>query len=276
MNVIALRPAPFLTALSIPAAALLLTGCQARAADAPGLEKVPSLSVPRAITPPVIDGALEDSCWAQAQVIAGLVPSIEPTSVIPPSPTTVRVLWDAEFLYVGFECVSGGLFFTGKNKHDDKLHLEEVCEVFLDGFGDGRQYIEVQVNPAGVNLDAMHVLTRPPEYTKQMRFTEEFANKDRWLFKEWEMEGLRTAAKPTPSGWTAELAIPAAAVMKRKGSPVFFPTPVRANFIRYEHPVSKETGKREFVAQSWSTILLGCPHLSPGRMGFLNLREAVQ
>jgi len=265
---------PFLACLACFAGLLFLPGCQTvHDPAASRLESLPSLRAPRTATPPVIDGSLDDRCWARAATISGLKPSLEPTSAIPPSPTTVRVLWDSGFLYVGFECVSRDIFFTGRNKHDDKLYLEEVCEVFLDGMGDARQYIEVQVNPAGVNVDAMHVLTRRPDYTRQMRFTAKFGATDRWLFKEWEMEGLRTAARLTAAGWSAEFAIPAEAIMKRRGAKAFSPVRLRANFVRYEHPLSKAAGKRAFVPQSWSTVLLGCPHISPARMGFLNLVE---
>jgi hypothetical protein len=52
-----------------------------------------------------------------------------------------------------------------------------------------------------------------------------------------------------------------------------FPIQLRANLVRYECPVSESTGKRELVAQSWSTVILGCPHISPARMGVLRLME---
>jgi hypothetical protein len=203
-----------------------------------------------------------------------LLPPIPETDAVrqDPQSTRVRVLWDPQYLYVSFDCRSNNVFFSGTKSHDDMLFKEDAVEVFIDGFGDGRQYIEVQVNPAGVNFDAMHVVIAPPETTHGERFSQAFCDSGNWLsFPEWTMKGLRTAARRTHTGWTAELAIPADTIMKRKGSAVFFPTGLRANFVRCDHPASGPNGKRELTPQNWSPVLFGCPHISPTRMGRLQL-----
>ncbi|MCG3147894.1 MAG: hypothetical protein PCFJNLEI_01335 [Verrucomicrobiae bacterium] len=239
----------------------LAIGCQ----TPDRLGRLPALAVPRSPTPPVIDGNLGDECWQRAAVIPSLLPAYQHT--VPPQPTTVRVLWDAKNLYFSFDCVDADVFCTGTKRHDDALYEEDVCEVFIDGFGDGRQFIEIQVNPAGVNLDLMYLFTKAAEYTPEMRFTPQLCDTDRWKFLEWDLPGLRTAARRTATGWSAELAIPAPPIMKRLGRTDFFSTTIRANFVRYDW-----AGK-ELQQQSWSTVLLGNPHNSPARMGHLHLKD---
>lgn len=244
-------------------------------------EGVPSLQVPRATTPPAIDGRLDDEPWRGAATIAGLLPSRgEDTAArIAKTPTTVRVLWDPGYLYVAFECVDDAVYTTGDSRPRDQIYREDVCEVFLDGVGDGRQYLEVQSSPAGRNFDVLYLYSREPEYTPQMRLTEEFCRADRWKFPGWEVKGLRTAGRKLVRrgkevGWTVEIAIPAGPIMKRRGREGFFPTEIRANFVRYDWPPSDSDGKRELLQQNWSPVLLGCPHISPSRMGRLNLVES--
>lgn len=261
-------------------ALLCLAGCRTTSVIVPEskvLGAVPALAVPQTAVPPVVDGLLSDPAWQEAAVIPVLFPALAldrgPIAVLP---TTVRVLWDEHYLYIGFECVDNDVYYTGARKHDDLLFTEDVCEVFLDGVGDGRQFVEVQVNPEGVNLDLMYVFTKAAEYTPEWRLTPELCRTDRWKFLEWEMTGLRTAARKTATGWTAELAIPAEAVIKRKGSAVFFPTEIRANLIRYDWTAPRAGSPREIVQQNWSPVLLGNPHNSPARMGRLNLTAPLK
>ncbi|OGV41422.1 MAG: hypothetical protein A2X48_09290 [Lentisphaerae bacterium GWF2_49_21] len=242
-------------------------------------EGIPSLIVPRAETAPVIDGKLDEPAWSGAAVIKGLHPSRGESyrDRIGKIPTTVRVLWDENFLYVSFECVDDDIYSSGKLKHDDDLYKEDVCEVFIDGKGDGRQFVEIQANPDGVNLDLMYVFTGDPEYTSELRMTSEFCDKNRWGFREWNMEGLRTAGSRISRdgkivGWNVEMAIPAAAVVKRQGLKNFAPMEIRANFLRYSWPVDEKTGKRDLLHMNWFPVLKGCPHISQSSMGRLVLR----
>ena len=257
-----------------------MTGCRTVPVNQPEVKvlgTIPTLTVPRAATAPVIDGSLTDAVWETAAVIPALLPAWRAQGrQLAMLPTTVRVLWDEHFLYVGFECTDDDIYCTGTLKHDDLLYREDVCEVFLDGVGDGRQFVELQANPDGTNLDLMYVFTKEAAYTSEMRLTPELCTRDRWQFLEWEMKGLRTAGKRIlqdgkVTGWSVAMAIPAEPIMKRKGSAVFIPTEIRANFIRYDHPLSQKAGQRDLVQMNWSPVLLGNPHNSPARMGRLDL-----
>jgi hypothetical protein len=241
--------------------------------DKPTLPSVPSLLVPHTDVAPEIDGDTSDEVWQRAALIRQLYPARGATSPAETNiqTTTVRVLWDESFLYVAFDCVDDDVYCSGTLKHDDDVYKEDVCEVFLDGKGDGRQYVEIQVAPNGVNLDLMYVLSSDSELGPDFRLSEKVMSRERWGFRGWEMEGLKTAGKITPEGWSAELAIPAESVMKRLGSKTFFPAEIRAHFMRYDWiPVSKEE-ERRLIQQNWSPVPHGNPHNSPALMGRLIL-----
>lgn len=234
---------------------------------------VPSLDVPRAETAPVIDGKLDDPAWAGAAVINGLLPSMggKYQDKIDKVPTTVRLLWDRDYLYVSYECTDDDILAT-MTERDSLLYNEDVCEVFVDPKGDGCQYFEVQVSPNNVIFDIIHMTTAEPKYTRELRFTPEFCKTDRWVFAEWNMEGLKTAAIRTGKGWNCEIAIPAKHIMKRFGKEKLEPCELRANFMRYDHQPNQKTGKRELVHMNWAPVQHGCPHISPAAMGILYLK----
>ena len=93
-----------------------------------------------------------------------------------------------------------------------------------------------------------------------------------WEDTAFTMEGLVNAAKITPKGWIADVAIPAAAILRRTGGHDLVPGTLRVNFIRYQWPLIH--GKRLMVALNWSRVRQGCPHISPAAMGFVDLQTA--
>lgn len=239
---------------------------------------MPSLDVPRLTNPPVIDGNLNEPAWQKAALIERLKPHRGAVSQdrLRAIPTTVRVAWDENFLYVAFECRDDEIDVDGKARRDSDLFLHDVCEIFLDGMGDGRQYIEVEISPAGQVMDILHLLSAPPEYTGAERLTPLCVARDLWSLREWDMEGLRAASGRIGShekvaGWTVEVAIPASSVMRRRGRSTFVPGELRANFIRYDWEREAPSGSRGFTQANWTQVEHGCPHISAAVMGRLNL-----
>lgn len=253
-------------------AVMLLCSCAA----VPVTKDRPELTVPHAAIPPVIDGTVSDPEWTKAGVIKGLKPCLggKYQDKIDMVPTEIRVLWTEDFLYVAFICIDDDIVAT-MTEHDDLLYKEDVSEVFLDPYGDGRQYFELQVSPNNVVLDKMFVLSAEPEYTDKLRFKPTF--KDNWGFLEWNFSDLQTATAPLLKdgkkiGWTTEMAIPAKLLAKRYGKEKLFPTTMRANFMRYDWQPDKN-GKRKMIHMNWSPVQHGCPHISPAAMGYLKLEE---
>ena len=100
-----------------------------------------------------IDGALTDAAWRSADVVELLTTD---TGEKPHQPTEVRMLWDSEYLYVGFLCHDQDIWGTIR-EHDAPIYNEEVVEVFLDPDCDLRTYIELEVSPLNTLFDAFVV-----------------------------------------------------------------------------------------------------------------------
>lgn len=241
-------------------------------------EELPVIAVQFTTQPPAIDGALEDSCWRNAFVINELQPRINGKNQeqVGSHPTQIRLLRDADNLYLSFTCMDDDIYTTGSIPHDGNIYTEDACEFFLDAMGDGRQWFEIEVNPFNQTLDMIYLFTgKPTDVTQTGRLTPEAASRDCWRFREWETEGLRTATGRIVEdkkviGWTVEMAIPAKNITKRLGGENLKPGSLRANFVRYDYPKSAN-GKRETLFMSWALVEFGCPHISPMAMGKLIL-----
>ena len=144
-----------------------------------------------------IDGRLDEPAW-KAALQMPLVSSL--TGAPPRYPTVVRILRDERYLYVGFDCRDDEVFVRPDRRHDDPIWEDEVVEVFLDPGGIGRDYVEIEVSPAGVSFDA--------------RF--EGWRSDLGRARAWESGAVAAAridrGPGGDRGWSAELRLPIDAV----------------------------------------------------------------
>lgn len=238
----------------------------------------PSLQVPFATVRPAMTAAENDPAWTTAVVIPALGSAINHERTVAqvlPS-TSVRLLWDADFLYVRFAATDSEIHVPFK-EHDADLYRGDVAEVFLDVVGDARQYFELQITPTNATLDQNILLTAgEPRSDKDLRLLEEIFWRHLWFDRSYTMPGLRSAASIQTTGWIAEFAIPAAAAQHRLGQKQWVAGQrVRANLLRYEWQLEQgekaPEGKRALIALNWAPVMEGCPHLSPQAMGTLEL-----
>lgn len=239
------------------------------AADAPA---VPAVLVAHASIPPVVDGHLGDPAWAAAVPFRLLGPLGEEPEVSATVATEVRLLWDEDWLWVAFACRDADILATHRD-HDAPLYQEDVCEIFIDPLGEGRQYYEFLISPRGVLLDVCHVLSGTPEFDDAGRLTGPFINRHMWSFPQWNCPGIIVAAAMADGGWTVEAAIPARVLTARLHTDGLRPgMAMRANFLRYDWiPGQDEAGQRRLQPQNWSPVAIGCPHISPAAMGRITL-----
>lgn len=238
---------------------------------------VPHLLVPRSQEAPVVDGSLQDACWKTAALVDGLGPARGNGDEATIQHTTVRLVWTQEALHVAFSCRDDDVYADAAMLNDDNLYKADVCEVFIDGKGDQRQWIEIQVSPLNRVLDLVSAITADPQYTEALRLTQEQVDRDFWSDRTWSAPGLATASgrlveNGVPVGWTVEMSIPAAAFLRRPGAATLTPMDIRANLLRYDHPSG--VGGRKFVQSNWAPVAQGCPHISPAAMGVVRLVES--
>lgn len=225
-----------LTALASPATPAV----GASAGQMPGAAR--EYHAPPAVSPPAIDGSLDDAAWRAA-------PWTEPFVDIrgegwrdPHLETRAKIVWDERFLYLGAELEEPHLWATLADR-DAILYREHDFEVFLDPDGDGLAYYELEINALGTEFDLF--LDKPYRLKGRANIA-------------WDIEGLRTAVRldgtlndpsDEDTGWSIEIAIPWSA-LRPPGAPadaaVAAPRPGdawRVNFSRVQWPLAVVDGQ---------------------------------
>lgn len=109
----------------------------------------------RVTVPPVVDGRLDDACWAAAEPTDGFM-DFE-THDAPTQPTFVRVCYDSENLYAAFECFEedmAGISAALSQRDDGNLFdLDDCVAICLDTFNDDRSCYVYAASVNGTKLD---------------------------------------------------------------------------------------------------------------------------
>lgn len=179
-----------LAALVLAATAALAEPPPASAAFAGGPEPRKRITVLRVERGPEIDGRLDDAVWAQAAMFDDFV-QLEPSPGGRPSQRTeVRVLHDADHLYIGIRMFDEepARIIANQLQQGQAVFNDDHVQILLDPLDSGRRSYMLYVNPNSVQRDGLS-----------------FAN-DRWNMN-W--DGIWHArSRIDESGWSTEIAIP--------------------------------------------------------------------
>jgi hypothetical protein len=140
----------------IPIVCLALGGEPAAPAGTERPER-PVATVARTATPPVIDGRLEDPVWARAPSIGPLVQEEPEEGVAPSESTDVRLLFDADHLYIGVRCFDREpqKILASQMGRDADLSSDDRIRIVIDTFHDRRNAYWFEMNPIGHKGDAL-------------------------------------------------------------------------------------------------------------------------
>jgi len=196
--------------------------------------KPPTCYVAETQAPPELDGRLDDAGWKQARAYH-LARTLDGAGDAP-QPTEVRLLRDARTLYLAFRCTEPllGKLQASRRGRDGEIWRDDSIEVFI---GAGDTYYQFGVNAVGSTMDAQR--------------------KD----ASWN-SGFRAAAARGRAAWTAEMAIPLAA-MAGEGEP---PAKWTASFNRNRHAAGT------WQESAWSPTWSGDSHV-PARFGTMLFRD---
>lgn len=227
---------------------------------APSAQQPANLSAPRAGVPPNIDGRLDDVAWRTAASTGPLVNTMtgQPAGA-GEAHASVRVLWDDQFLYLGWEVQDDNLVETGTTR-DAHYWENDTTEVLIDPNGDGRDYYELQISPGGHTFDSQQ--PQPPSGDNFGRLA--------WN-PNLRVAVTRVGTLGNPSdrdtSYTVEAAIPWADINAGAAhTPPQVGDTWRMNFFVMDKP--KEGGQR---AAGWSAPLAGSFHTTErfGRVTFV-------
>lgn len=152
-----------------------------------------SVRAVRAATPPVIDGVLNDEVWSTAAMFNNFT-QVEPIEGAPPGERTeVRVLFDADNLYLAIRCYDSepDRIVARQMARDSELNSDDFVTIVIDTFRDRRTGYLFQVSAAGAKVDG---LLEPGRQRNDWDGL--------WMAKVSRDEG----------GWSVEMAIPAKSV----------------------------------------------------------------
>ncbi len=158
----------------------------------------PSVVAVLATEAPRIDGVLDESVWASANLVDEFVQQ-EPEEGQPASDRTeVRILYDKGRLFIGVRAwASLPVTATEMRRDADRLFDEDNFQVIVDTFHDSRNGYMFLTTPLGAKLEQQVF----DEGEGGGRGTTSNVNRN-W-------DGIwGAAAKILPDGWTAEIAIP--------------------------------------------------------------------
>jgi len=146
------------------------------------------IDVPRIEAPPTVDGALDDSCWRQATVLADFM--VPGTHEEPLEPTQAWLCHDGVWLYVGFLCheANPDAIVREQTVHDGPVNHDDSVEIFIVPTADRSYYYHFLLSANNIRAEQHGWPERNP-------------------YRRWDT-GWRSATAVTDDGWVAEIALP--------------------------------------------------------------------
>ncbi|MGO8996981.1 MAG: DUF5916 domain-containing protein, partial [Polyangiaceae bacterium] len=148
----------------------------------------PHLHAVRTPTPPALDGKIDDPVWTLAPPASSFTQKIPADGAAPSDPTTVRVLYDNDAVYVAFDCPQPHTPVVERLTRRDRIVESDAVTFDLGTRGDHKSAFEFYVNASGTLADAI-------------RFNDTDYSAD------WD-ENWEARTQVGAHGWTAEFRIP--------------------------------------------------------------------
>jgi hypothetical protein len=159
------------------------------------LGPVPAYEVKRASRPIVVDGKLDDAAWKAAGTIELQFPWSQQTGA--KQKTVARVLWDDQFLYVGYDCEDADIV-AHYTERDDPTYKDDAVEVFINPDPSQTFYYGMEMNARAVLYDYFYVF--PKFLLKRVNFSGvQLAS---------HIRGTLNQTGDRDQGWSLEVAIP--------------------------------------------------------------------
>jgi hypothetical protein len=151
--------------------------------------------VKRAAARIVVDGRLDDASWQGVPAAAFAFPWEEQKGA--KQKTTARLLWDMEYLYVGYQCDDADVV-AHFDKRDDPTYRDDAVELFINPKPEQGFYYGLEMNARGTLYDYFYAF--PQLLLKRVDFS--------GVLLATHVDGTLNQTGDKDRGWTLELAIP--------------------------------------------------------------------
>ena len=158
-------------------------------------EAPPRYEARRAVGRSVVDGKLSDPGWNAVPSVELLFPWSGQTGA--KQKTKVRVLWDEQALYIGYECEDADVV-AHFDKRDDPTYRDDAVEFFVNPKPEQEFYYGLEMNARGTLYDYFYAY--PKLLLKRLDF--------RGVQLATHVDGTLNQTGDKDRGWTLEVAIP--------------------------------------------------------------------
>jgi hypothetical protein len=217
--------------------------------------------------PVIINAILNKPVWKKIPPMDNWLITADPKKLYKPAtlPTTAWMCWDQDNLYIAFECIDKDIVGS-RAKKDTDVWEDDAFEIFIDPNGDGKNYVEIEVNPLNTTLDLLIAYPRLKPWTEDAKFN---------------IMGLRTAVRTygtlnykydEDEKWVGEILIPwqslSDAINSEKHSlPPNDGDTWRINLYRSEH------GSKKGVPQEWHSWSPIPTNHMPSQFGYVTFSK---
>lgn len=196
---------------------LLALSAYGQTTERPMTASIPDYDVKRASEKIVIDGRLDEAAWKNAKQITLQFPWDEQTGE--KQRTTVRLLWDNDFLYVAYECADHDIV-AKHTEHDDPTYEDDCVELFINPQPEQNTYAGLEMSARAVLYDYLYKFPHNLEKSYDLKNVQLAVQRD----------GTLNDSSDIDKGWVLELAIP----LKNFGKQVTAGSIWRANINRWD------------------------------------------
>ncbi len=159
------------------------------------LGPVPRYEVKRADSRITVDGKLDDAAWKNANTIVFQFPWDEQTGV--KQKTVARLLWDDDYLYVGYDCQDVDIIAHYLNR-DDPTYKDDAVEIFINPDASQTFYYGMEMNARATLYD--YFFAFPQLLIARVNFD--------GVLLATNIRGTLNQSGDKDEGWTLEVAIP--------------------------------------------------------------------
>lgn len=156
---------------------------------------VPVYQVHRAPHAIVVDGKLDDAAWKTAQTIEFQFPWSQQTGA--KQKTVARLLWDDNYLYVGYDCEDSDVV-AHYTERDDPTYKDDAVEIFINPDPAQTYYYGMEMNARATLYDYFYVF--PKFLLKRVNFS--------GVQLATNIRGTLNQTGDRDQGWSLEVAIP--------------------------------------------------------------------
>lgn len=264
----------FVLALALPLLACPVGRVRADEAGAVQLPPPrPFLVVPFTATAPSLSGDPADPAWNHAATVPALDFALGSVAGAARYRTTVKVMWDADFLYFRVLVDDDLIPHVAAHGRDVDLTGDDLVTLQIDPQGNAHHWFQIEISANNDVRDESFSVSGKLDSDAQFGLTQDVIQHALKRSIAWQIDGLQTATRATRSGWLADVAIPATPLLAQSEATQFATSETfRANVMRYQYAdaPSPLDPPQKFV-MDWAPVGAGKEEYSPEGMGFLQL-----